>query len=387
MLHTVKTLTQYSTTMSSLDALEQLKRDYGIKFSLWAKNGVDRLVVLNYDQINSNKILPITIECRSLVLAIGTWEIVSRSFDRFLNLGEGDTPSEGWVNTPLSSPSRLRNLTYHEKMDGSLIGVFVFEGEVLYRTRSVIMPEGDINGFDMTWKQRIEGCLPTDTDFYASTLKQFTVICELICPENRVVVDYKGESRLVILAVRENSTEGEYLNAESCDSLADFIGVTRPKTFTFNSVEDCVKAAAELPNLEEGYVGYNPAGIPCVKVKSPAYVAAHHLRGEGLNEKRILDLIIINEADEYLTLFPDDEKMFKPYKEAFMVFGITMSRLVGFLKCKAVEAKSQKDFALFFKDFPEASLIFNIRKGQEWRDAFGKLSKEKQRSLVMEHYE
>ncbi len=38
------------------------------------------------------------------------------------------------------------------------------------------------------------------------------------------------------------------------------------------------------------------------KIKSPSYVAIHHLRGEGLCPKKIAELILINETDEYLNI-------------------------------------------------------------------------------------
>ena len=362
-----------------LIALEKLKEEYGIKFNVWE----NQLVVLNYCQIDSPKTHPITVECRSLVLELNNdWSLVSRSFDRFFNLGEIGEVSEEWIPCPGKGMSRFRTMTFHEKMDGSLIGIFHYKGQVMYRTRSVIMPESEINGHGTTWKEAIEEALQDNWKDWKGS--QYTLIAELTCRENRIVVDYGHEPTLTLLAVRVNE-DGDYLPPCMTDDVAKGTGMKRPRTYTFSNTEACVKAVAELPDLEEGYVGYNPAGVPCVKIKNPAYVAAHHLRGDGLNEKRILDLILMNEQKEYLTVFPEDEKMFKPYEEAYDAFVFTMHRFVGFINTDVVRAKSQKDFALFFKDFPESALIFQIRKDVDWKEAFDKLSADKQRSLILNY--
>ena len=47
--------------------------------------------------------------------------------------------------------------------------------------------------------------------------------------------------------------------------------ISRPKEFKFNSFEECIASAKELPDLEEGYVVYVD-GVPTVKIKSPQYL-------------------------------------------------------------------------------------------------------------------
>ena len=63
--------------------LNQLKTEYGIKVKEY-----DNFIGLNYDQVNSPKSHPITVECRSLKLHKHDLSIASRAFDRFFNYGE-----------------------------------------------------------------------------------------------------------------------------------------------------------------------------------------------------------------------------------------------------------------------------------------------------------
>ena len=67
------------------DGLDRLTELFGIKVRRYPE---DNLVLLDYNQIDSPKTHPIVIECRSLILALDTLEVVSRKFDRFFNLGE-----------------------------------------------------------------------------------------------------------------------------------------------------------------------------------------------------------------------------------------------------------------------------------------------------------
>jgi hypothetical protein len=337
--------------------LEALKAQKGIKYNIWE----DKLVVLNYCQIESKKTCAIAQECRSLVLEIGTWEVVSRSFDRFFNYGEQPCPEID-----------IQYMTAYEKVDGSLIGLFQYKGEWLYRTRSMIMPENSINGWEVTWKERIEEALGESyKDRLGFTRGEATFILELTSRENRVVTKYACQTpQLTLLAIRHNDT-GKYHKLDYIDSsfggtfwgniLMDIPEWRMARTYKFETVSDCLTAAKELRDLQEGYVLYNRQGVPVCKVKNPAYVAAHHLRGEGLNPKRIKDLIIMNETDEYLAIFPEDAKMFGPYIEAYEHL---MSELNRHLPLCHNPRITQKEFALSIKDLPFKSVLFFARKGR-----------------------
>ena len=55
-----------------------------------------------------------------------------------------------------------------------------------------------------------------------------------------------------------------------------------------------------------------------VKIKSPAYVAAHYLRNNGVNSKaRILEIIERNEQEEFLTYFPEYKHYFEEVEKTY----------------------------------------------------------------------
>ena len=93
-------------------------------------------------------------------------------------------------------------------------------------------------------------------------------------------------------------------------------------------------------------------------MKSPAYVAVHHIRGEGtLNPKRIAQLVLMNEQGEYLKYFPEDENHFTPY-----ICGLN-SLLMGIEAdwLKNCQTDSQKEFAIAVKDMPYSAVLFQTK--------------------------
>lgn len=360
-------LTQAGCTYTT--ALESLEEQYGIKTKVYEKEGI-RLFVLNYNQINTGtgtKVSPIIRECRSLVLEVVTaldleggeyplFKVVSRAFDRFFNLGEHRLPC------------KIDKLEFFEKMDGSLVTMFKYKSKWLYRTKSMIMPEEDmkINGFDLSWKTLIEETLGHDWDIKYRN-GQFSYIFEVTSPENRVVTRYT-ERTAVLLALRRNR-DGAYCRQGLVDNIANLNYWKRPRTYSFYDWTAVEEGAKLLPNLEEGFVGYRN-GEPMVKIKNPAYVVAHHLRGEGLNPKRCMDLVIMNETDEYLSVFPEDDKMLQPFIDAELL----LSQVVSTLWNDYGEVHSQKEFALIVTKYPVANMLFNMRKGLTYIEAWGKLT-------------
>lgn len=334
-----------------MQVIEFLK-EHGIQklrddFSITVKE-VDDLLVLNYSQIESPKTNPIVIECRSLILDTN-FNIVSRSFDRFFNLGE--------------APDTQKHLDWeyavaHEKVDGSLIKVYEHKGRWEIATRSMPYAEGACQ-FGPTFRELVLKALgKTEEEFQVAAswflIPNMTYIFELTCKENRVVKVYDGY-HLHFLAARSNNSKGLY------DPMA-WIEVTglgvekRGEKLTFKSEVEVREAARNLKNLDEGYVIYQH-GVPVCKVKSPAYLAIHAIRGEGLTPKRIMQLVLVNEQAEYTSVFPEDEEHFTPYVEAMeellndMVFWYDKLELI-------VE---QKDFAKGCKGLPFSSAMFQAR--------------------------
>lgn len=312
---------------------------------------VDDLLVLNYNQIESPKTHPIVMECRSLILEAGTLKVVSRSFDRFFNYGEALNvmPVIDW-----------KRAVAYEKVDGSLIKIYNHKGHWYISTKGTYDGDSDCMGYGVTFQELVWKSLNVKNDYEFQKLCNdgqlwpgFTYIYELTSVENRVVRRYEGY-KLHFLAVRANCS-GRYVT-ESERGQALLIGAEQPRGVMFDSAEECLRAAKVLKNLDEGYVIYQD-GVPVAKVKSPAYVAVHHIRGEGLNPKRIMQLVLTNEQDEYLQYFPEDRAVMEPY----IIGKLNLDEDILFAYNVAKDISEQKEFAIFAQKYPYKAALFQAR--------------------------
>lgn len=330
------------------NGVKTLTEEYGIVVKEY-----DDLLVLNYDQIESPKSEDIVSECRGLILD-KQLSVVSRSFDRFFNYGE--------------RPETQQHLDFskavvYEKMDGSLIKIYNHKGFWNISTRGTAFAESGVNGFDLSFKDLVLKalCCEDDADFQeqcnACLDSQFTYIFEVTSVENRVVKRYTGYT-LWYLASRHN-TSGVY-GDDFEEYQAQMFGALLPEKYEFSSVEECIETAKHLKDLSEGYVVYQDF-VPVCKIKSPAYLAVHAIRGEGLTPKRIKQLVLINEQDEYLTYFPEDEQFFAPYVVAF---DNMKEDLVSVFDNNS-DIEDQKEFALVVKDYPYSAVLFQARQKKQ----------------------
>lgn len=339
------------------DGLDSLESDLGIKIKKQ-----EGYVLLDYCQINSPKTDPVVKECRGLILEENTLKVACRSFDRFFNYGEGNTQDfEFEVGNKVV-----------EKVDGSLIRVWWSSilSEWVVSTRGTIFADSDVHGNNFTFEQLFKEVFVAhlnskncadfpvssklEKDFQSYCDQEFdsnhTYIFELATPYNRVVTRYP-ENRIVLTAIRDNSM-GFYKSIRK-DTFET------PKEFPFGSWEDAISASKFLGNLEEGFVVVDASGIPLCKIKSPTYVAVHHIRGEGLNPKHISKLVWSGEVGEYLSYFPEDREILSPHLDRHLEVLDEISDLWENNK----KLQDQKEFALAVKDTPYAGVMFLLKRG------------------------
>ncbi len=347
---------------------DKLKEEFGIKFKLYN----DR-VVLNYLQIESRKLDPIVKECRGLILSFpNTNVILSISFDRFFNYSED----------PLTDSFNIQKATIYEKCDGSLINLFFDGKEIQIATRGLAFAEGK-TPHGPTYKELVLRTSPylihsIQKKIKPEFIRDHTLIFELCTAENRIVKQY-NKDRLFLLAIRNKNT-GDYIHDWEVDKIAQNISVDRPEEIYLNSWDSITKNISLLPVLDEGYV-CNHNGWR-IKIKSPSYVAIHHLRENGvISPKRISVLIFLEETDEYITYFPEDEIFFKPYKEAYEEFRENLNYIWICVK----DIKDQKEFAMEVKDLPISFFLFQFRKGFSYEDVLKNMTDNKKLELL-EYY-
>lgn len=286
------------------------------------------LVMLKYSQIDSDFKNEIVRECRGLILDEDTFEPVCVPFFKFGNYGESYCPEIDW-----------KSCWVGEKLDGSLIKIVRIGNDLLWSTN------GTIDAFKAPLAEQI-GCLAksfgelawlaivdnwraanghdrnvcVDPDVVNGWLRNLleeghTYMFELTSPYNKVVVSWH-ETKLNFLGVRDNSTLQEtYFSDHALNKIFNV-----PKVFPLKSIDDCVKAAEKLDCNNEGFVVCDK-NFNRVKVKSPTYVALHHMKNNNiLSYARGIEIVRGNELDEVLTYFPEFAEHLQKIKADYEAF-------------------------------------------------------------------
>jgi hypothetical protein len=331
-------------------SLDDLKAELGIKVTQDPELG---LVILNYDQIESPKTHPIVRECRGLVLELGTWRIAARSFPRFFNWGE------------VADEMGLFDFgEFHtdSKEDGSLCIIYNYQGQWLANTRGSFGT--DIMQFqDFTWREGFLRALGVDSFDQLDRFldPRLSYVCEFVSPWNKVVRNY-SEPTMYLLTVFRGKTE---LSRDKIRSLENIDRLFRlPQSYSFGSIDEISeyirRIQAEDPT-NEGVV-IRDSGNRRWKIKSPAYLSLHRMRGEGdnlYNPKNILPFVLTGEGDELLTYFPEVKDRFLEIKakvdlEYLKLFDVWQS-------AKGIE--NQKEFALsILGKTPFTGVLFELKK-------------------------
>lgn len=255
-------------------------------------------ILLKYDQLSSPTLManPEVQECRGLVLEKDTWKVMSLAFLKFFNSEEGNAHKVDWNTAHVL-----------EKLDGSLIQVY-FDWTTntwFAATTGTAEGEGEVNNkLGTTFNQLFWGTVKDKYGLDASKLvKGFTYVFELTTPYN-IVVKPHGEASATLLTVRNLATLEE-VSFEELTRVAGVLGLPRVKSYDLNAkdIGELLRTFEKMVWHDEGYVVVD-AKFNRVKVKNPAYVAVHHLKGKTA-EHNIIAIVKTNEIDEFAATFPD----------------------------------------------------------------------------------
>lgn len=114
----------------------------------------------------------------------------------------------------------------------------------------------------------------------------------------------------MLLAIRDNLS-GSYSDISVMEIFVSEVGlptVRLPVLYRLKSFDDVMKAAKDLDGLQEGFVCWDIKNHLRVKVKSPQYVAIHHLRVKTLQGQDLLTAVLSGEVAEVLVHFPELQK-------------------------------------------------------------------------------
>ena len=279
------------------------------------------LIMFKYNQIDSDFSNDIVKECRGIILDEDTFEPVSVPYFKFFNAGEPNAANVDWSTAVVT-----------EKIDGSLMKVVkLSDGNLLISTNGCIdafkcnLPDSVRNTEDIKtfgelfmkaiklYAEKVDICEDLAEEWFKSFLSAGkTYMFELCSPFTRIVIPHT-EIKLYFHGWRDNTTLNEIPFVE-CDLISAF---PIPKIYPLKSIDDCIKAASELPWDDEGYVVLDK-DFNRIKVKSIEYLKIHRLANNGnMSSKRAIELWIEGDYEEVLAYFPEYRPTFDKIQKSF----------------------------------------------------------------------
>lgn len=288
-------------------AIQNYLKTHGLDKTLKAFNLKSRVyenkILLKYDQLSSPTLMamPEMQDSRGIILELGTWKVLSLAFRKFFNSEEGNAHKIDW-NT-----ARVQ-----EKLDGTLIQLYwdEFKGKWFAGTTGTAEGEGEVNNKNGTTFNDL--FFQTVTEKYNLDLnklkKTHCYVFELTTPYN-IVVKPHAHSSATLLSVRNLETLEEEPFANGFAAILKVPYVTHYDLNAKNAGA-LIKTFENMPWSDEGYVVVD-RDFNRVKIKNPAYVAVHHLKGKSA-EHNIITIVKSNEIEEFGATFPErKEELYK----------------------------------------------------------------------------
>lgn len=238
------------------------------------------LVLYNYTDLCTyeKKWNKYTLESRGIIFNKATGDTVARPFPKFFNLGENE-------NVTLNKMPK-ESYECYEKLDGSL--------GILYKDQNTshgmwrIATRGSFNSMQALKGTEMFNNVPEYEflsyseiwDNYLSQYHDYTLLFEIIYPENRVnpgarlVIDYGSKETLVLLGAIHKVT-GKDLHRWDLEIISESLGLPLAKKFDY-TIEQMIEMQKTLPATEEGFVVKYASGFR-VKIKGHEYLKMHRI--------------------------------------------------------------------------------------------------------------
>ena len=329
-------------------------KDFSLKTRIY-----DRKILLKYDQLESPFGNREVEECRGIVLEKDTWKVMCLGLTKFYNSAEGHAAKIDW------STARIQT-----KLDGTCINLHYdwHKGCWFAATTGTAEGEGEVNNrFDTSFNDLFWETVKNNYDEvkFKSVLDYFkselpvTLTFELTTPYNIVVTPH-GESTITLLAARYLNTLDE-VNLDMLLEFSNQLGVpyVEEHDLNYGNFDVLIKTFENMPFDNEGYVVVD-GNFNRVKVKNPAYVAAHMLKGKS-ESHHIMDIVKTNEVDEYVATFREREVEVRKLSTNYNDLIIKLSNVWSILETNKPKDASKDERKAFANKVFEVSESFDIR--------------------------
>jgi len=300
----------------------------------------------------------ITTQCRGLITT-HSGEVISRPFGKFFNYEE--------VIDKNLIPWDSEYAHVQTKMDGSLGILFFYDGEWIMATRGSFTSEQSIRGLEI-----LKSIYNLD-----KFVKEFTYLCEIIYPENRIVVNY-GKEKITFLSVTTPEGELNWTTSKSIFYLSSIKeeDVVDSTMVTFNKETFDVYKSLNLPNEEGFVIRFYPSNFR-MKIKFEEYVRLHRIL-TNVSNRDIWEVLRTNgDMKQILDGVPDEfydwvrntkEDLLNQYNQLEREY-----RWIFKIINRAPDIENRAVFADYAKRYKHPSILFNMLDGKDYSQHIWKL--------------
>lgn len=309
------------------------------------------LTIWNYSQATQyeGKWDEITLQCRGLVTdEMGN--VVARPFKKFFNMEE-------------EKHTETEEYEVYEKMDGSLGIAFYYDGKWIFASRGSFTSEQAIKGGEM-FKDKFQ---------QSHFSKDSTYMFEIIYPENRIVVDYVGAERLVLLGRIGTHSGKEYGLDQFRKNKYDV--VRQYSTNKYRNLKNLIG------NNFEGFVVKFSNGDRC-KIKGEEYIRLHKIMTE-ISTKSVWECLSSgNDIYKILEDVPDEffDKI-DEYVEELTSQYIRLEAEYNWIFNKLRTIEDRAEFANLAKRYKYPQLLFKMLDGSDYSETLWRIIKPEFRKL------
>lgn len=245
----------------------------------------------------------ITLNSRGHIFEVETNKLIALPFPKFFNLSELSPDQQKRI-------LQRRDYKITEKIDGSLGILYFYDNEWRINTRGSFNSKQSIRA-----KQIVE-----NKYHFNSTNYNLTFLIEIIYPENRIVIDYGDEEKLVLLSIYDRITRKE-LSRKSTEKYAKLFNLPIVKEYHLNYDEMFEFQSKDELSIE-GFVVQYSDGLR-IKIKSKRYLDIARIltnltplslwksMKQGKVDRSILEIIPEEFYDEFNVIIEDLEKNYQ----------------------------------------------------------------------------
>ncbi len=214
---------------------------------------------------------------RSCILRKSDHTVVSQGFCKFTNFGERPD-FQPW--------DKSWKIEARHKLDGSLLIVSNFKGELIVRTRGTVDARSMPNGHEID-----ELIAKYPKVFDNEVLNDgYSILLEWTTPTNIIVLREHDTPTLTLLGIVHNQ-DAYYAEQFIVDDFANDWDIERPKRYYYNTIEECI-LDVDAWRGKEGVVLYSPDGQTLKKIKSSDHCVLHKLATGIKNVGHVMDLFL-----------------------------------------------------------------------------------------------